>query len=149
MSREEDGGRLACRAASERIGSSAGKASKVRTDSAPQSDEQSVSFANTVSKAGLNDFVQLDTLLNDPSSVCGFQGANLENKKGPMAQLVRAPPCHGGGRGFESHSGRLSFHKTIGGIPEWPKGADCKSVSSAFGGSNPPSPTARALNMGS
>ena len=23
-----------------------------------------------------------------------------------MAQLVRAPPCHGGGRGFESHSGR-------------------------------------------
>ena len=28
-----------------------------------------------------------------------------------------------------------------GGIPEWPKGADCKSVSCAFGGSNPPSPT--------
>ena len=24
-----------------------------------------------------------------------------------MAQLVRAPPCHGGGRGFESHLGRL------------------------------------------
>ena len=24
-----------------------------------------------------------------------------------MAQLVRAPPCHGGGRGFESHPGRL------------------------------------------
>ena len=23
-----------------------------------------------------------------------------------VAQLVRAPPCHGGGRGFESHSGR-------------------------------------------
>ena len=30
------------------------------------------------------------------------------------------------------------FH---GGIPEWPKGADCKSVVSDFGGSNPPSPT--------
>ena len=26
---------------------------------------------------------------------------------GPMAQLVRAPPCHGGGRRFESDSGRL------------------------------------------
>ena len=24
-----------------------------------------------------------------------------------MAQLVRAPPCHGGGRGFESLLGRL------------------------------------------
>ena len=88
-----------------------------------------------------------------------------------MAQLVRAPPCHGGGRGFESHSGRLQetlsvdcliklswdhssagrasalqaeghrfepyrFH-IFGWIPEWPKGADCKSVSNAFEGSNP------------
>ena len=26
---------------------------------------------------------------------------------GPVAQLVRAPPCHGGGRGFESLLGRL------------------------------------------
>ena len=25
-----------------------------------------------------------------------------------------------------------------GWVPEWPKGADCKSVSNAFGGSNPP-----------
>ncbi len=33
----------------------------------------------------------------------------------------------------------LAFRR--GGIPEWPKGADCKSVVSDFGGSNPPSPT--------
>ena len=26
---------------------------------------------------------------------------------GLVAQLVRAPPCHGGGRGFESHPGRF------------------------------------------
>ncbi|MEN9338384.1 MAG: hypothetical protein RI945_109, partial [Candidatus Parcubacteria bacterium] len=26
------------------------------------------------------------------------------NKNAVVAQLVRAPPCHGGGRGFESHS---------------------------------------------
>ena len=26
---------------------------------------------------------------------------------GPLAQLVRAPPCHGGGREFESLLGRL------------------------------------------
>ena len=28
-----------------------------------------------------------------------------------------------------------------GGIPEWPNGADCKSVVLDFGGSNPPLPT--------
>ena len=28
---------------------------------------------------------------------------------GPVAQLVRAPPCHGGGRGFEPHPGRYNF----------------------------------------
>ena len=27
-----------------------------------------------------------------------------------MAQLVRAPPCHGGGRGFESLLGRQYFN---------------------------------------
>ena len=35
----------------------------------------------------------------------------------------------------------LIYFKTGGGVPEWPKGADCKSVSSAFGGSNPPPST--------
>ena len=29
----------------------------------------------------------------------------------------------------------------VGGIPEWPKGTDCKSAAYRFGGSNPPSPT--------
>ena len=28
---------------------------------------------------------------------------------GLVAQLVRAPPCHGGGRGFESLLGRLNL----------------------------------------
>ena len=28
-----------------------------------------------------------------------------------------------------------------GSVPEWPKGADCKSVVSDFGGPNPPTPT--------
>jgi hypothetical protein len=30
------------------------------------------------------------------------------------------------------------FFLCIGEVPEWPKGADCKSAGSAFGGSNPP-----------
>ena len=28
---------------------------------------------------------------------------------GPVAQLVRAPPCHGGGQGFEPLSGRFKI----------------------------------------
>ncbi len=32
----------------------------------------------------------------------------------------------------------------LGGIPEWPKGTDCKSAGTAFGGSNPPSPIRNA-----
>ena len=30
----------------------------------------------------------------------------MPNTNGLVAQLVRAPPCHGGGRGFESLLGR-------------------------------------------
>ena len=34
----------------------------------------------------------------------------------------------------------LCFSQNLGEVPEWPKGTDCKSVGSAFGGSNPPLP---------
>ena len=126
-----------------------------------------------------------------------------------MAQLVRAPPCHGGGRGFESLLGRqqkccdnfishgiiaqlgehLPYKQGVTGsspvgpiiadvaqlaeqlicnqqvigsspivgfclmyshngwVPERPKGADCKSVSNAFEGSNP-SPSILLLKTG-
>ena len=36
---------------------------------------------------------------------------------------------------YESLEGRN------GSVPEWPKGADCKSVDNVYGGSNPPAPT--------
>lgn len=39
----------------------------------------------------------------------------------------------------------LFFHGTLkkgsGGMPEWPKGVDCKSTAERFGGSNPPPAT--------
>ena len=47
-----------------------------------------------------------------------------------------------GGSSPSTSSNPFSKQQTeYGGIPEWPKGADCKSVVSDFGGSNPPSPT--------
>ena len=34
-------------------------------------------------------------------------------KAGPVAQLVSAPPCHGGGRGFKSRLGRVFIYLLI------------------------------------
>ena len=31
------------------------------------------------------------------------------NQRGALVQLVRMPPCHGGGHGFESHTHRLNM----------------------------------------
>ena len=36
----------------------------------------------------------------------------------------------------------------FGGVPEWPKGSDCKSDGSAFGGSNPPPSTTLSMLCG-
>ena len=35
------------------------------------------------------------------------------------------------------------YRRSPGSVPEWPKGADCKSAGTAYGGSNPPRPTVR------
>ena len=43
---------------------------------------------------------------------------------------------------------RLSEHaEDRGGVPEWLKGADCKSVGVAYAGSNPASPTSTTQQM--
>ena len=46
--------------------------------------------------------------------------------------------------GSSPSTGSITYGKQsseYGGIPEWPKGTDCKSAVNDFGGSNPPSPT--------
>ncbi len=42
---------------------------------------------------------------------------------------------------------RALVAESDGGVPERPKGADCKSAGSAFGGSNPPPSTSTVLRM--
>ena len=42
-----------------------------------------------------------------------YEVLKVQNLYGPVAQLVRAPPCHGGGHGFESRLGRLIFYDML------------------------------------
>ena len=48
----------------------------------------------------------------------------------------RAPALQAEGHRFEPYRP----HQKSGWVPEWPKGADCKSVGNAFEGSNPSLP---------
>ena len=60
-----------------------------------------------------------------------------------VAQLVEQLICNqqvGGSNPSASLNRRAR-----GGVPEWPKGVDCKSTGAAFGGSNPP-PSTRSGN---
>ena len=49
----------------------------------------------------------------DEFFVCSFEGT-IYLQYGPVAQLVRAPPCHGGGREFESLLGRYGIIAQLG-----------------------------------
>ena len=50
-----------------------------------------------------------------------------------LSSAGRASALQAEGHRFEPYRPHIS-----GWIPEWPKGADCKSVANCFGGSNPP-----------
>ena len=58
-----------------------------------------------------------------------------------MAQLVRAPPCHGGGRGFESRWGRLKEYARVAEL------ADAQDLKSCCSDTVPVRPRSRALLM--
>ncbi len=59
-----------------------------------------------------------------------------------VAQLVEQLICNQQvGGSSPSTSSKQNRFNSYGGVPEWPKGTDCKSAGYAFGGSNPPAPT--------
>jgi hypothetical protein len=65
-----------------------------------------------------------------------------------VAQLVEQLICNqqvGGSSPSTSSTKNSPNQIEYGRVPERPKGTDCKSVVSDFGGSNPPSPTRKLL----
>ena len=69
----------------------------------------SISFRNiTLKHRDISEQKEVDFL-----SVFSFEGISLQ-RSGPVAQLVRAPPCHGGGHGFESRLGRFGILAQLG-----------------------------------
>ena len=90
--------------------------------------------------------------------VCSFEGIYLLNKAQWLSWLERRPvtaevessslfwvvlwdlSSAGRASALQAEGHRFEpyrSHRYYGWIPEWPKGADCKSVGNAFEGSNP------------
>ena len=63
----------------------------------------------------------------------------MTQSPGVHPSLLRLEMAHA--FGYHASSPPRGFAR--GGVPEWPKGADCKSVGAAYGGSNPPPPPPR------
>ncbi len=66
-----------------------------------------------------------------------------ETRCAGVAQLVEQLICNQQVGGSSPSTSSTISKSKYGRFPEWPKGADCKSVVNDFGGSNPPPPTKR------
>ena len=64
-----------------------------------------------------------------------------ETRYAGVAQLVEQLICNQQVGGSSPSTSSTISTREYGRFPEWPKGADCKSVVNDFGGSNPPPPT--------
>ncbi len=82
-------------------------------------------------------------------SISGKRGATRSRVKASVAQLVEQLICNQPVAGSNPSAGskkprqnrrREHEHLDLGGLPEWLKGADCKSASFAYTGSNPVAP---------
>ena len=76
----------------------------------------------------------------------GKRSARIGNAVGTagVAQLVEQLICNQQAGGSSPSTSSTSLYVS-GGIPERSNGADCKSVVTDFGGSNPPSPTSSEI----
>ena len=79
--------------------------------------------------------VTAEVVGSNPIRVVYPQGYILISEYGILAQLGEHLPYK------QRVIGSSPIGSILGWIPEWPKGADCKSVSNAFEGSNPSPPT--------
>ena len=97
--------------------------------------------------------------------ICSFEGTYLLNKAQWLSWLERRPvtaevessslfwvvlwglSSAGRASALQAEGHRFEPYRShqYGWVPEWPKGADCKSVGNAFEGSNP-SPSTRLKN---
>ncbi len=59
-------------------------------------------------------------------------------KSAGVAQQVEQLICNQQVAGSSPIASSSIWGDATGGVPEWPKGADCKSAGEAYGGSNPP-----------
>ena len=75
--------------------------------------------------------VTAEVVGSNPIRVVYPQGYILISEYGILAQLGEHLPYK------QRVIGSSPIGSILGWIPEWPKGADCKSVSNAFEGSNP------------
>ena len=86
------------------------------------------------------------TFTDHSSVITRCWGFELQNGKSNLKSPQTLAAQDFAPASFLSTPDNLPFRHTseLGGIPEWPKGADCKSVVSDFGGSNSPSPTKKS-----
>ena len=74
--------------------------------------------------------------------LCDFVAGTLSVHKRPRrVELVDRPAPQRHGQGAEGRAASATNMEVPGSVPEWPKGADCKSAGTAYGGSNPSRPT--------
>jgi hypothetical protein len=83
-------------------------------------------------------YLPLDFSLTIEIHTPGAQAMGAPREAG-VAQSVEQLICNQQVAGSSPISS--STKETLGGVPERPKGTDCKSVGEAFGGSNPPPST--------